>query len=405
MADGRPPRTGMRVGTSAGYRAGGRGMTRQGTAARGGAVAGGALNSQISVGARPMTMQGLGGMKTGAKGPGRLVQDESFYLGALRTKSQELSAEIGRLRAEVGTKEKEHSQYLTYEKRAEELAEKHKELQGQLGDLNTLADNLNTHTGLEEVRAECAEAKQLNDQEAEEIDGIFTERRRIEQQIKQVEADTEAEKNLAGRLVGEMDRHQRARYEELKENTERISGDLRKRQAHLDELNSRLERMEAELRQTPVKQKAVALYDQIHALEQKRDRLKAEAEQQQTLSPEAQREKLLEAVKADNQETAGMERRVQEMELQIEELQGKLSNLEDDAEGGQDDAKRQKFLELVRKDKEFDEFLGSYDDNAAAERQRISEAEQAIVELLQKCECSCAAPRAASNPPSCGVWS
>jgi len=74
---------------------------------------GGALNSQISVGARPMTMQGLGGMQTGAKGPGRMVQDESFYLGALRKKSQELSAEIARLRGEAETKEKENSQYGT----------------------------------------------------------------------------------------------------------------------------------------------------------------------------------------------------------------------------------------------------------------------------------------------------
>lgn len=75
--------------------------------------------------------------------------------------------------------------YLTYEKKAEELAERHKDLQGQLGDLNMLADNLNSHTGLEDVRAECAETKQLNDAEAEEIDAIFTERRKIEQQVRE----------------------------------------------------------------------------------------------------------------------------------------------------------------------------------------------------------------------------
>ena len=43
-----------------------------------------ALSSQIKVADRPVTQQGLGGMKTGAKGPMRQVQDKSYYLGLFR---------------------------------------------------------------------------------------------------------------------------------------------------------------------------------------------------------------------------------------------------------------------------------------------------------------------------------
>ena len=43
-----------------------------------------ALGAQIKVADRPVTQQGLGGMKTGAKGPNRQVQDRSYFLGLLR---------------------------------------------------------------------------------------------------------------------------------------------------------------------------------------------------------------------------------------------------------------------------------------------------------------------------------
>ena len=43
-----------------------------------------ALSSQIKVADRPVTQQGLGGMRTGAKGPMRQVQDKSYYLALFR---------------------------------------------------------------------------------------------------------------------------------------------------------------------------------------------------------------------------------------------------------------------------------------------------------------------------------
>ena len=42
------------------------------------------LNSQIKVADRPVTQQGLRGIKTGSKGPNRQVQDRSYFMGLLR---------------------------------------------------------------------------------------------------------------------------------------------------------------------------------------------------------------------------------------------------------------------------------------------------------------------------------
>lgn len=78
--------TGMRMPTGAG-------------AASGFAGAVGPL-TDVSITDRPVTQHGLVGMRPTTSGPGRMVQDASYFTGVLRQKISEISAEIGRMRAE-----------------------------------------------------------------------------------------------------------------------------------------------------------------------------------------------------------------------------------------------------------------------------------------------------------------
>ncbi|KAB5522317.1 hypothetical protein PHYPO_G00158180 [Pangasianodon hypophthalmus] len=153
----RPPQTAIRVGT--------------------GMVPAGVLSAQIKVTDRPVTQQGLSGMKTGGKGPQRQILDKSYYLGLLRSKINELTTENSKLQKEIDVFNQENSVYLSYEKRAESLAGEIKELQGQLADYNMLVDKLNTNTEMDEVMNEISMLKVQNDREAQSIDAIFTERR------------------------------------------------------------------------------------------------------------------------------------------------------------------------------------------------------------------------------------
>nr|KAF6314677.1 intraflagellar transport 74 [Myotis myotis] len=74
----RPPSGNIRVATGISP-----GTARPGS--RGGLIGtGGVLSSQIKVADRPVTQQGLSGMKTGIKGPQRQILDKSYYLGLLR---------------------------------------------------------------------------------------------------------------------------------------------------------------------------------------------------------------------------------------------------------------------------------------------------------------------------------
>ena len=44
------------------------------------------LNTDIQVADRPVTQQGMRGMRTGSMGPGRQVADQSYYIGVLRNR-------------------------------------------------------------------------------------------------------------------------------------------------------------------------------------------------------------------------------------------------------------------------------------------------------------------------------
>ena len=83
------------------------------------------LQTAVNVDNRPITQQGLSGLRTGtasSRGPGRRFEDKSFYVGELRRKMGELQTEIARIAREVEAANEEQSTFLAYDKRVKELA-------------------------------------------------------------------------------------------------------------------------------------------------------------------------------------------------------------------------------------------------------------------------------------------
>lgn len=183
---------------------------------------GGVLSSQIKVADRPVTQQGLSGMKTGMKGPQRQILDKSYYLGLLRSKISELTTEINKLQKEIEMYNQENSVYLSYEKRAETLAVEIKDFQGQLADYNMLVDKLNTNTEMEEVMNDYNMLKAQNDRETQSMDVIFTERQAKEKQIRSVEEEVEQEKQAADGIIKNMSPEKQVKYIEMKTTNEKL---------------------------------------------------------------------------------------------------------------------------------------------------------------------------------------
>ncbi|KAM9331162.1 intraflagellar transport protein 74 homolog [Gastrophryne carolinensis] len=355
------------------------GTARPGT--RGGIPgAGGVLSSQIKVADRPVTQQGLSGMKTGMKGPQRQIMDKSYFLGLLRSKVSELTLEMTKLKKEIDTYNQENSAYLSYEKKAEILAHEIKEQQGQLADYNMLVDKLNTNTDMEEVLNEYNMLKAQNDRESQSIDVIFTERQTKENLIRGVEEDIEREKRAAEDLIRNLSEEKQATYHSLKAKNDQLLKELETEQRDLDMLTEKKEALEAEIANSHIKQEAVLLYEKLYELENRRDQ--AIAEDKGMGTPQEEREKLLKQVKEDNQEIASMERQLTEMKEKAKQLSEELGRLDMDLEEHQGE-KMQKYKELKKREESMDSFFSTFEESKNQEMERKSETEANIVTLLE----------------------
>ncbi|XP_066567085.1 intraflagellar transport protein 74 homolog [Amia ocellicauda] len=370
----RPPATAIRVGTGIPP-----GTGRPGT--RGGPMATpGVLSAQIKVADRPVTQQGLSGMKTGMKGPQRQILDKSYYLGVLRGKVNELTTEISKLQKEIDTFNQENSVYLSYEKRAEVLASEIKDMQGQLADYNMLVDKLNTNTEMEEVMNDFNMLRGQNDREAQSIDVIFTERREKEEMVRAVEEEIEREKQAADNIIKKMSPEKQAKYMEMKTSNDERLQKLDALQQEFDALITRKETLEAEIAHSQVKQEAVSLHEKLHELELHRDAMVAE--DKSLGSPQEERERLLRQVKEDNQEIASMERQLTEIREKISQVNKEMQQIDNDMEEHQGE-RSQKYKELKKREENMDSFFETFEETKTQEMEHKQHTETSIVALLE----------------------
>uniref|UniRef100_A0A8C2BRA1 Intraflagellar transport 74 n=1 Tax=Cyprinus carpio TaxID=7962 RepID=A0A8C2BRA1_CYPCA len=254
----------------------------------------GVLSAQIKVADRPVTQQGLSGMKTGMKGPQRQILDKSYYLGLLRSKINELTMESSKLQKDIDTFNQENSS-LYFKSR-------------MVNDIIML--------------------KAQNDREAQSMDVIFTERREFTFTFLLLFTGTP---HLPSSLI--------------------CIQELDSLQEELDALMSRKETIEADLVHSQAKQEAVVLHEKLLELENRKDAMLAE---DRTMgSPQEERESLFKQVKENNQEIASMERQLSEVREKISHLTEEMRQLDADMEEHQGE-RTQKYKELQKREEEID---------------------------------------------------
>ncbi|XP_010221063.1 PREDICTED: intraflagellar transport protein 74 homolog [Tinamus guttatus] len=329
----------------------------------------GVLSSQIKVADRPVTQQGLSGMKMGTKGPQRQIMDKTYYLGLLRSKINDLTAEINKLQKEVEMYKQENSVYLSYEKRAEALAGEIKDFQGQLADYNMLVDKLNTNTDTSEMISDFNMLKVQNDREAQSVDVIFTEKQAKEKLIQAVEEDIERQKKVADDIIKDMSQENQTKYMEMKTANEKLCQVGLFNSTYLNEIAH-----------SQVKQEAVKLYEKLHELEEHRNQIITEDKNMD--SPQEERERLLKQVKEDNQEIASMERQLTEVREKTNHFRKVIQRLDMDLEDHQGE-ENWKYKELKKREESMDNFLETFEDVKSQELKRKAKTEANIITLLE----------------------
>jgi len=379
---GAPPTAGGRAPTAQGQRMGTASRTRQGTAMQQPVIGVGAL-TEVQVSGRPMTTQGVAGMKTGAMGPKRQIYDKTYYMLELRKRSQELVDEVASLNKEINDIQQDNQLYLNLEKRYDSLVKTVRALEGDLADHNLATDKQRTDTRPEEVHHMYMIMRQQNEQQRNDVDEIFLEKRNHEEDIARIDQEIASIARAAEDRLNELHPDQRREYEDLREENGRLGQDVYEAREELDQVNGRLNTLEAHLRSDMLRTRYQQLSTVRRELEERLGSLEQEVQQCSMSIPE-QRDLLLSRVKSDNADIVAAEKQNSELKLDCERLRAQIRDVTADAQEKKDEGSdHQKYEILFTKDKEMTQFIESFSDSKAEEEKKLKEKQDAIVNLLQ----------------------
>merc|ERR1719326_1923762 len=181
------------------------------------------MMTDVKVTDRPMTQQGVMGMKTGSLGPGRQIYDKSYYMAELRKKISELTNELQKFNKEIGDIQNDSNLYATYEKRYDQLIRTVQNLEGDLADYNLALDKQRTDTRPEEVQHMYFLLKGQNDQQRQDLDAIFLEKKHHEEEIRKIEEEISMIRKQAEDRLNELHPDAREEYENLQEENSRLN--------------------------------------------------------------------------------------------------------------------------------------------------------------------------------------
>jgi len=341
----------------------------------------GPLNTNIQVAERPVTQQGMMGMKATVQGPGRQIADKTYYMGELRKKCDEMQSEIRKMNTEVEQYNKDNQMYNQMERKYEVLIKDVRKLQGDLADLNLIVDKSRNNTDPQDIANAFQALKGKNDADRKRVDYLFLECQAKENEIRSIEQQCSEFQKKAEEKLNSLPAEQRMQYAQLQDDYKRLLADVEQKQLTYDNLCRQLSAGEEALMAEPLKQRLNSIQEQkLKQLEQKRN-LEAELNKP-VMSEEEEREMLLSQVKEDNKQIKITERNMEEINSRVRQVHQDLEELE---KGGgvkeSEDAK--KYQKLREKDQEMTEFIENFDQKHSKELTTVKEIETRIFKLLE----------------------
>lgn len=222
------------------------------------AAQGASINATINVSDRPLTGQGVMGMKHKAQGD-RMVFDASHYVGQIRRRITDLNNETSKLRGETEQITKDNSQYSQYEKKYEALIKSKDSLEGQLADYNLAMDKSRTSTDPDEVLQLAHHLADKNRHGSQELDRVFMVRKQREGEVQGLEEQLEAHYRAIQARINELEPGKLRAYNDLMAKQREYQEKTQQSEHKLNELSARLRQLEADDKGSSLRKEYVLL--------------------------------------------------------------------------------------------------------------------------------------------------
>ncbi|CCW66324.1 unnamed protein product [Phytomonas sp. Hart1] len=363
---GVPPGSAMRTGSTRGAVVGVGGSIRQ-------SISVSAQPAVIREGVRAASRRGLG---TSA-GPARQVGDRSYYIGLLRPKIAELSAEIERLNEEERMIAKNGAVLVQLEQKARALKEEVGGLKGQLADVNLAIESSDTRD-LASMQKENAQLAQENTRRRKEVDKLFLNLREAEGRIKEnMKALDEEMQGLDRRLLSDNQDHDT--YKAIREEAFAVSQKVLERQHEVRTLTAKQELLMTKLEKDGSRRRAAELLREILRKRRERDELAKEC----ALSVEEEKQLLMKKVLATRSDIEALKRQIADTCDALDESKTLLSTLDDEVQNYTSENVKA-YQALKEKEQEMQVFLDDYPDKEREALGKLEREQQEITTLLER---------------------
>ncbi|KAJ8606934.1 hypothetical protein CTAYLR_008637 [Chrysophaeum taylorii] len=346
------------------------------------AAQGVALGTTVNVSERPVTQQGMRGMKTAA-GPSRQVQDSSYYVGVLHNKVNELEAEITELDNEVRQHNRAMNEFGGLRRRHETLLAEVRGLEGTLADYNLAMDKARASTDPAELDAYVVEFEGKNRRLAEEVDRVFVLKKQKDDETKQLERQIEALREQAQRKINALGPTELERYDGLLARSHELT---RQR----DEVLAKLEAAKAKEasdggRQLSHAEAYDALSRKLARLEKDETNATEELAIWEIEDPKEALARLKQRIETQSKEVKSLDGVAKDLEEQIATTKKQIAELdaENEADGGRAKTEGEKYEKLRKRDEEMTEFIHSFDETKASTLEDQRQTQDTIVALLE----------------------
>lgn len=335
--------------------------------------------TNVEISARPVTQQGMSGMKTAGQGPGRQVADKSFFLNTLRQKIQEINAEMDKLQEEINQKQREGNEFAHLQRRYEAARRNAAERQVTLQDYNFAKEKM--EMDMEDISNAGKELQEVCDFRRKQVDEIFKERKSKEAEIRGLNSSlADLRKQALGRLE-ELGKDKVDHYNRLLNDNKEFLASAETQRRQLTDLTLTVNAQEDALKQDPLRKKGAQLTaDKKMYEEQLRDL--NEQEDDESLPFEEAKKRLLKKIKDDNEQIQDMENQKSSISNQIKEMKEKVHQVEANLEASKG-GRSEKHKELQQKDAEMSKYLDAYPEQKKKNVQDVLNSEKNIVTLLR----------------------
>jgi intraflagellar transport protein 74 len=228
------------------------------------------------------------------------------------------------------TIQRENSNYASFEKRSDALADELLSSQGLLGDYNTLVDKLHTETDLDEIIKQAQTLSAKNAGTSKQLDIIFSERQKLESEVKDTQQLIADEHLKAESQLNLLDDQKRREYLAFKNENSAYVDQLSANSNDIAALEAKIAKLQSELKGDSLKERAFSVYERLNEATLKNSELEQQVKGLSGESAAQEKPRLLEQVKQDNLETSGMERKIAEMKEEIQRTIDASAQMDDD---------------------------------------------------------------------------